>query len=203
MGLAGKISPKAFWLGLILALMLPMDVANSAEDLRKLTDDARSAAKRLIDQTRVELTRELERTGPARAVTVCKFSVPELSSSISRQTGMKVTRVSLKPRNRAQGEADPWEQKVLLDFERRLSRGENSESMEVSEIVDEPAGRSFRYMKALAVGKPCMACHGPANELSEGVKIQLANEYPFDRAIDYQLGQIRGAVSVKKSLQGF
>lgn len=196
-----RMNTKAFGLGLLLALMLPMKFVAAAEDLRKLTDDARLAAKRLIDQTRAELTKELERAGPARAVMVCKFSVPELSSSISRQTGMKVTRVSLRPRNRALGEADLWEQKSLLDFERRFSKGENPESMEVAEIVDEPTGKAFRYLKALTIGKPCLACHGPANELSEGVKIQLANEYPFDRAVDYQLGQIRGAVSVKKSLQ--
>lgn len=194
------ITPKRLFLP--IALLFLQQGAIATEDLRKLTDDARSAAKRLIEQTRAELTRELERSGPARAVTVCKFSVPELASNISRQTGMRVTRVSLRPRNRALGEADAWEQRILLDFEKRLSKGENSEALEVAEVVDEPIGKTFRYMKALIIGKPCMGCHGPSSDLSEGVKIQLANEYPFDRGADYQLGQIRGAVSVKRSLQG-
>jgi hypothetical protein len=58
----------------------------------------------------------------------------------------------------------------------------------------------FRYAKAIPMGQPCMACHGPVSGLSDAVKAQLATEYPFDRAVDFQLGQIRGAVSVKKSL---
>ncbi|CAB1367683.1 conserved exported protein of unknown function [Denitratisoma oestradiolicum] len=197
-----RINSTGFWLLLPVTLLFLMQGATAAEDLRKLTDDARTAAKRLIEQTRTELTRELERSGPARAVTVCKFSVPELASSISRQTGMRVTRVSLRPRNRALGEADPWEQRILLDFEKRLAKGENPETLEISEIMDEPVGKTFRYMKALIIGKPCMGCHGSTSDLSEGVKIQLANEYPFDRGTDYQLGQIRGAISVKRSLQG-
>lgn len=103
-------------------------------------------------------------------------------------------------RNRALGEADPWEQQALLYFEKRLAKGEKIETLEVSEIISEPAGKMFRYAKAIPMGQPCMACHGPVSGLSDAVKAQLATEYPFDRAVDFQLGQIRGAVSVKKSL---
>ena len=67
------------------------------------------------------------------------------------------------------------------------------------EVVTEPAGRYFRYMKAIPMGQPCLPCHGPVATLSEGVKAQLAAEYPHDRAVDYQIGQVRGAVSIKKA----
>ena len=148
---------------------------------------------------RGELIKELERTGPIRAIVVCKYSVPEITSNISRQTGMRVTRVSLRPRNRALGDPDPWEQKVLLDFEKRVSKGEKAETLEFSELVEEPLGKAFRYLKAIPMAQPCMACHGPSGQLSDGVRAQLAAEYPKDIAADYQVGQVRGGVSVKKS----
>jgi hypothetical protein len=175
------------------------DASASDEDVRqRYLEETRKAAAQVLTQVRTEMMREMERTGPIRSIVVCKYSAPEMTSGISRQTGMRVTRVSLRPRNRALGEPDAWEQQVLLDFERRFTKGEKVETLEASEVVVEPAGRFFRYMKAIPVGQPCLACHGPVSAMSEGVKAQLASEYPHDRAVNYELGQVRGGVSVKK-----
>lgn len=182
---------------LLFAAWAPVAVAQTGQ--KGLLDESRAVANQLMGQIRGELTRELERTGPVRAVTVCKYSVPEITSNISRQTGMRVTRVSLRPRNRALGEPDIWEQRVLLDFENRVAKGEKAEALEYHEIVDEPAGRVFRYMKALPTSQPCLLCHGPSSQHSEGVKALLATEYPHDKATEYSVGQVRGAVSIKKS----
>lgn len=182
---------------LLVALGLGASAADD-EVRTRYADEARKAATQVMTQIRAELMREMERTGPIRSIVVCKYSAPEMTSAVSRQTGMRVTRVSLRPRNRALGEPDPWEQQVLLDFEKRLAKGEKVEGLETSEVVTEPAGRFFRYMKAIPVAQPCLACHGPVASMSEGVKAQLAQEYPHDRAVNYELGQIRGGVSVKR-----
>jgi hypothetical protein len=167
---------------------------------KALVEESREVANRIAGQVRDELVRELERTSPIRAITVCKYSVPEITSNISRQTGLRVTRVALRPRNRALAEPDAWEQQVLLDFEKRVAKGEKADALEHHEIVTEPAGRAFRYMKSIAVSQPCMLCHGPVNQLSEGVRAQLLLEYPNDKAVEYQVGQVRGAISIKKPL---
>lgn len=183
--------------GLLAALALGASADDEARS--KLLEEARRGAATVLTQVRSEMVRELEHAGPIRAIVVCKYTAPEVASMVSRQTGMRVTRVSLKPRNRALGEADSWEQQVLLDFERRAAKGEKADSLEVSEVVTEPSGRYFRYMKAIPMSQPCLPCHGPVATLSEGVKAQLATEYPHDRAVDYQVGQVRGAVSIKKA----
>ena len=186
-----------------IAFLVVMALSGSVlaeENLQLLIEEARKASTQIVTQIRGEVVKELERTGPLRAVIVCKYSAPEITSAISRQTGMRVTRVALKVRNRALGEADPWEQKAILNFEKKLTNGEKVEGMEFGEIVTEPAGKVFRYAKAIPVGEPCLECHGPHAGLSDAVKMQLANEYPFDKAVGFKKGQIRGAVSVKKSL---
>ncbi|WP_265943506.1 Tll0287-like domain-containing protein [Dechloromonas sp. A34] len=170
------------------------------DELRGLVDESRRVSSQLLGQVRGELVKELERTGPIRAIVVCKYSVPEITSNISRQTGMRVTRVALRPWNRALGDPDPWEQKVLLDFGKRLANGERVEALEFFEKVDEPAGRAFRYMKAIPMTQPCLICHGPVKTLSEGIRAQLADEYPNQKAVEYEVGQVRGGVSVKKGL---
>jgi hypothetical protein len=168
------------------------------DDSRKMLDDARKVSADLIGQVRGELTKAIELSGPLRAIVVCKYSVPEISSSLSRKTGWKVSRVSLKPRNPALGAPDAWEQRVLGDFERRAEKGEKTDELEFSEIVSEPLGRYYRYMKALPIAPLCMGCHG--DKISDAVRSQLATEYPYDRAIGYQLGQVRGAVTIKRPL---
>lgn len=183
--------------GLALLAMLSF-AAHGDDGLKAFADEARKVSGQLVAQVRGELVKELERTGPIRAITVCKYSVPELTSNISRQTGWRVTRVALRTRNNAISHPDAWEQKVLLDFERRVAKGEKAEALEYVEAVSEPAGKAFRYMKAIPVLPACLVCHGPADQLAEGVRAQLASEYPYDKAVDYSVGQVRGAVSVKK-----
>lgn len=182
------LAPLWFWSG----LAIPED------DPRKLLEDARKLSGELISQVRGELTKAIEVSGPLRAIIVCKYSVPEISSTLSRKTGWKVSRVSLKPRNPALGAPDTWEQRVLGDFERRAEKGEKAADIEFGEIVTEPVGRYYRYMKALPVVPLCMNCHG--DKMSEAIRAQLAAEYPHDKAAGYQVGQVRGAVTIKRPL---
>lgn len=174
--------------------------AQSADELRRLHDDARKIAGQFVQQLGGEMRRELDSTGPLRAIIVCKFAAPEVASSLSRMTGWRVSRVSLRTRNPALGQPDPWEHRVLVGFDQRVQRGEKAEAMEFGEIVKEPAGAYFRYMKALPVDKPCLSCHGPAESLSSAVKERLASDYPFDKATGYALGQVRGAITIKRPL---
>lgn len=186
----------------LLALPAVAGQANSVEEeeIARLTEEARKTAGSLIQQIGGELKREYEISGPLRSVIVCKYTAPEVSSSVSRKSGAAVKRVSLKVRNPALGMPDPWEQKVLLDFERRFSKGEKAESIEHAEIVSEVQGRYFRYMKAIPIGPLCMNCHGSVESMTEGTKAQTAGEYPHDKAVGYSLGQIRGGVTYKKPL---
>lgn len=182
----------------MLPLLLWSGNAVPEDDSRKMLEEARKVSGELIGQVRGELTRAIEVSGPLRAIIVCKYSVPEISSALSRKTGWKVSRVSLKPRNPALGAPDVWEQRVLGDFERRAEKGDKPDELEYGEVVTEPAGRFYRYMKALPVVPLCMGCHG--DKVTDAVRAQLATEYPHDRARGYQLGQVRAAVTIKRPL---
>ena len=66
--------------------------------------------------------------------------------------------------------------------------------------MNEPNGKYFRYMKGIVLQQGCIACHGSEEQLSDGVKARLAEDYPHDQAIGYTPGQIRGGVSIKRPL---
>ncbi len=119
---------------------------------------------------------------------------------LSRKSGGRVARVSLKTRNPLLGQPDAWEQQVLAEFDRRAAAGEKIESLEFSGSTNEPRGRYFRYMKAIPVQLLCLTCHGKADNIPDQVRARLAMEYPHDRAIGYELGQVRGAVTIKQPI---
>jgi hypothetical protein len=188
-------------LGAGAAVCAPVSAERAADEAtRAPIEEARRATLELMTQLRGELVAAIESSGPLRAIVVCKYTVPEISSAVSRKYGARVTRVSLRPRNPALGWADAWEQAALLSFEQRAARGEKVDGMEHAEIVAEPAGRFFRYVRALPAAPLCMSCHGAPEQVSEAIRAQIANEYPHDRALGTAVGQLRGAVTFKKPL---
>jgi hypothetical protein len=158
---------------------------------------ARAVAGELVQRLGAALKQELATSGPDGAIAVCKDTAPRLAGDMSRRTGWRVARVSLKPRNALLGMPDAWEQSVLLRFERAVAAGEPVEAIEYAETVQEPQDRFFRYMKALPVQPLCLTCHGSAATIPESVRQRLADEYPHDRAVGYEIGQLRGAVTIK------
>ena len=95
---------------------------------------------------------------------------------------------------------DAWEAEAQAGLEKRLAAGEKPETLDTWQIVATPAGKQFRYAKALPVQPLCLTCHGGPAEIPDGVKARLAAEYPLDQATGYAPGMVRGIVSIKRSL---
>jgi len=174
--------------------------AIAASDLDRETQSARALAAQLVQQLGGTLKAALAANGPAGAIGVCRQVAPELAGRLSREHGASVARVSLRVRNALLGIPDAWEQQILAEFDRRAAAGDKPETLELATFVDEPAGRYFRYLKAIPVQPMCLSCHGTPENIPPAVLEKLKAEYPNDRAIGYSIGQIRGAVSVKKPI---
>lgn len=174
--------------------------ALAADSITQYQDEARGVVKSFAQTLGGELKKALQEQGPAAAIAVCKDTAPAIGSQLSRNNGWRVSRVSLRARNPMLGFPDAWEQKVLGDFEARQARGEAVDAMEHAEIVSEPQGKFFRYLKPVATQELCLTCHGARENIPEPVRDALAKTYPHDVAVGYSLGQVRGAVSIKRPL---
>ena len=187
---------------MIAALLASMAAASPVladDDMARLQDEARAAVKELSTRLGGEMKKEMEANGPVATIKVCRDLAPAIASELSRKSGWRVTRVSQKVRDPLLGMPDAWEQKVLAEFDKRMEK-ENPANMEFSEMVSEPQGKYFRYMKAVPVQGMCLKCHGTPDEVSQPVKDALAAEFPRDKAQGYTLGQIRGAVTIKRPM---
>ncbi len=185
---------------LVCIVWLFVGVAYGGEPLGDREAAAKKTVMGFMQELLSALKKEMAAGGPAGAVNVCSDLAPSIAGKISRDTGWRVTRVSTKVRNPLLGMPDAWEQKVLLNFEKRAAKGEDIDKMSFSEVVSEPAGKFFRYMKAVSIKQPCLACHGAGEQIAPSVRAILKERYPHDKATGYKLGDLRGAISIKEPL---
>ncbi len=161
---------------------------------------ARALSVELVQALGAALKQALSEGGPENAIAVCRDTAPDLAGNLSRRTGWRIARVSLKPRNPLLGQPDAWEQKALRHFDQIAAGGDALDRLELHEMVEEPDGLYLRYVKALPVQQICLTCHGQKENLAAPIQALLQEHYPHDRATGYRLGEVRGAVTVKRRL---
>lgn len=164
-----------------------------------LLPEARKVAGALPGKLLAILTVEMDEGGPEGAISACRDKAPQLAKAASEETGWAIRRVSLKNRN-PKAVPDAWERGVLEEFDRRAAAGENAKAMEKGEVVSAGGQKTYRYMKALPTADVCLSCHGGQADLTPAVRAKLAALYPQDKAVGYAVGQIRGAITIKKPL---
>jgi len=179
---------------LIIFLTTLSALAEKQDQDTVLKLEAVSIIKKFAGTLKPLLKSAIKSGGPAQAIDICSNKAPEIANQLSLETGWTIKRVSLKPRNSNKATADPFEQKVLKQFNERQIKGETPESIAYSEII----GNQFRFMKAQGVEDICLNCHGKT--LSAEVKSALKKHYSDDIATGYSKGQIRGAFSLIKTL---
>lgn len=193
------IVPSRFLLPLMLLGIAACASATEHDPLRDPRPDAivdpRLADSRALVQAfgvqlKGALRKSLEEGGPVRAIDVCKVVAPQIASELSRQSGAKVMRTSLRYRNPANA-PEPWQTRVLNRFDEQAAVTDTELPLE--HIAGEDDGR-VQYMKAIRTDGVCLACHGES--LPTALQDGLNADYPHDRAVGYRLGQVRGAFSV-------
>lgn len=185
-----------------IAVLVFVGISGSgwAADINSMKKEAVETTKAFVKQLGGAMKKEMKAGGPTAALKVCSELAPQITAQISREKGWKVTRVGTRVRNPMLGLPDTWEQNVLAQFQERAAKGEKFDKMAHAEIVEEPNGKFFRFMKAIGVQGQCLACHGDAAGIKPEVKALLEERYPHDQAKGYKPGDLRGAVSIKRPL---
>ncbi len=182
----------------VLPMVLLVSLHSFADDAAGLLD-ARKVAGAVPPKLLQVLSEEIARGGPESAIAVCREKAPLMAKAASEQTGWNIRRVSLRNRS-PKAVPDAWERAALEDFDRRAASGESPTTLEKWEVVAEADRKEYRYMRALPVQPICLACHGAPDQLKPEVTTQLQVLYPNDKAVGYSVGQIRGAMTIRKAL---
>jgi hypothetical protein len=169
--------------------------AASQDDV--LAAEARALVKSFAGTLKHTLVKSIKSEGPVSAIGVCHIAAPEIAGEQSKASGWKVGRTSAKLRNSSNA-PDEWEARVLAMFAQKKAAGEDLKTMQFYETVEVAGKKTFRYMKAIGVGKPCLTCHGA--EIKPGVSAKLKALYPSDMATGFKLGDLRGAFTLSRPL---
>jgi len=182
---------------LLVAVLLAHGAGALAADDPAWAGDARKVAMSVPPKLLSTLTAAIDKGGPEGAIAVCRDEAPALARAASEASGWSIRRVSLKQRN-PKAVPDDWERAVLQDFDRRAAAGESPATLEKAEVVVVGGQPQQRYMRALPVQQMCLACHGAADSLSPSVTAQLKALYPDDLGVGYRVGELRGAITLKR-----
>lgn len=145
------------------------------------------------------LMKNIKEGGPLQAINVCSDTAMALTDEIGKQTGVLIKRTTFKPRNR-NNTPDKFEEKVLLDFQKKFEEGTLDDNYEYLEIIKIDSTDYARFMKPIFVQGPCLLCHGSENTMSKDVRALIKHKYKDDTAVDYKNGDLRGAISINKKL---
>lgn len=168
-----------------------------ADEMEKRSKESRTVVGDFMLLLKTELKVAMKEGGPSNAIQVCKNKAPAIAADISQKHGWRVARTSLKLRN-PHNEPDAWELKVMQEFEKRKTAGEEIKTLEYAEIVTTDGKKQFRYMKAIPTGEVCLQCHGSNPE--PDVADILNKFYPKDQATGFKQGDIRGAFTVTQPM---
>ena len=146
------------------------------------------------------LIKQIQTKGVVQAVSVCSDTAQVLTNNFGLQKGVFIRRISFKNRNE-NNYPDDFEKKVLTRFELLKQNNELNDKTEHFEVVKEGEYTYLRYLKPILIQAECLNCHGSKNDMMPEVKELIAVKYPYDKAVGYNIGDLRGAVSVKKVIE--
>lgn len=161
--------------------------------------ETRSVATRLVSTLGATLKKEIAANGTVSAIGVCNLVAPEIAASLSQQTNWQVGRVGTRVRN-PNNQPNDWQQAALNTFAERASQGEKFEQMETYSVRQVNSKPMLLYAKAIGMQPMCVQCHGQSAQISADVKARLQTLYPADKAIGYNVGELRGAVVIVRPL---
>ncbi len=94
-----------------------------------------------------------------------------------------------------------FEKRALNKFELLKQSNDLDSETEFAEIITEGDYTYLRYLKPIILQAECLNCHGNLENMMPDVKDLIAQNYPADRATGYKVGDLRGTVSIKISIE--
>lgn len=182
-----------------LVMLLGVSTIGQAESLLDQQALEQQANQRIAEFSKAlkgQLKAAIKQGGLTHAVSVCNSVAPAIAAENAKD-GWTLTRTSLRMRNSA-NTPDAWELTQLKQFELTNALGQQPADKPIiaSEYIVEDGKTHFRYMKAIPTQELCLGCHG--SNVDPEVNALINKTYPDDKAINFAVGDIRGAFSLQK-----
>lgn len=159
---------------------------------QEVIDTGDKVSKSLLKQLSSKLKHELKNNGLLSAATFCNENAYILTEEINlhQLEGTTVKRISLKYRNPANMPNED-ETEVLKSMQKLLKE------KKLPEYLVKTTDSSYKYYKPLVIKKEvCLKCHGNISK-NEELSSFMQEHYPEDKAVNYKMNDLRGAILVE------
>ena len=188
----------------VLALFFSLSLFSCSENKVEISEaqvtGMRTTAMEFMKDLKGVLISQIQTSGVLQAVSVCSDTAQVLTNNFGVQKGVFIRRVSFKNRNE-NNLPDEFEKKIFSTFELLHQNKELNTETEHAEVVQEGEFRYLRYLKPILVQAECLNCHGSETDIIPEVEQLIAQKYSDDKAVGYNIGDLRGAVSLKKVIE--
>lgn len=154
--------------------------SNLSEDENDLYRRAEKARGALAGTLMSRVSEAISNKGPAGAIEVCNLEAQGLTNQVAQKHDVKIGRTSFRLRN-PENTPPEWVKKFHL-VEDRVDE----------QVIMKKDSDQLAVFSPIQLGEKCATCHGPRDELSDGVKQALAERYPDDEATGFKPGDLRG-----------
>jgi hypothetical protein len=154
-------------------------LAGSMTDTQKAQQElVATAVNALASEMMGELTAALDSGDAGAAIAVCKEKAPDVAANIKETYGVQIGRTSHRLRN-AINVAPGWATPYIADL------------TEDPTYLAGPNGE-LGALLPIKLKAECQMCHGPVEEIDEGVMAAISEAYPDDQAVGFAEGDLRG-----------
>jgi hypothetical protein len=166
----------------------------AAADIRRVADPViQQTGTRMLSEVNRVLTKKGAEAG-IDDLHLKEWKLPVAAPGQPRVTAVK--RTSLRVRNPA-SLPDNADLAALLSIQTAMADGNTPPSVLVQRL--EATGglpAEWRVYRPMITTAACLACHGPVDSLTPGVKAKLERLYPGDKATEYAANEWRGVIRV-------
>lgn len=154
----------------------------------QVLDTSRYLSQQAFQALSSVLLAQVQAVGPDGAVAFCNERALPLTDSVAQHHGISIKRIASRYRNPANA-ANEEETAILTEWEKAIA------------ALEQPKARWFDrgdridWYGAITIPNPrCLDCHGLLKEgdIHPKTLAQIRKFYPNDKAVNFELGNIRG-----------
>jgi len=164
----------------------------SEQEKREYIKKGNIIAKESFKALSGELKAAMQRGGVAEAIQYCNLKANPITDSLSTVYNASVKRTSLKLRN-SDNEANAIEGKLLGIYQKQFKNGDTLKP-KITDIGED----KILFTAPIFIQPLCLNCHGfPGEQILDSNFHLIKQFYPYDKAIGYKTGDLRGMWSIE------
>ncbi|XDD47874.1 DUF3365 domain-containing protein [Leptospira sp. WS39.C2] len=172
---------------IVLLILFFLQCQESTTNYESLAISIATEAKANLQKT---LISKITEGGTKLAIPFCHENAMLFSENLGKKNGVNLKRITDKPRN-PKNALSLEESEIFLDIQKRKTL----DGVFPNQLISSDQTVTV-YIPIVMMGQ-CLQCHGKPGEISKETQTILGKLYPNDKAIGYEVGQLRGLFSVR------